>query len=208
MCNTPFYYWDEVDEEHITLYLAEQANILQYNNPDYNRDDVKAVIEQRLIHWKGNNVVREHCNGSDLLETALNWYYNQERDIYPLMDLRKTWYSDAIEELKGMEKSKAKAKARHNRAAQEYRQEIDESSRNYQYENFNVLPTIKHLDSELAMSRNTIKKHGYGLYVGTVENKKGIIRNARRDNPAATQQEIADLLGLSRDTVNKHWKVA
>ena len=191
----------------ITLYLAEQVEILKFNNGWMTREDIRKVLSSRLIRWKYNwAVLKMYEEVPEIVDDAIVWSLDKLEDVRPIYSRRTTWYSDKIESLKGDEKKKAKAAARAERNAKEYREDIRNSSDRYRMYNYNVLPTIKHLDDDLDFSRTTIKTFGKDYYISTKDNSKARIRMARIAYPDASQSDIATVLGLSRATVNTHWK--
>ncbi len=206
--NYPYLRWEsKINQEAITLYLAEQFKILKLNNPEADSFMLSMVIRQRIINWRGNNLVqRALINNPGLLDTAIWWVEEGERLVEPICEFRKTWYSDEIERLVGVERSKAKAAARSLRDSTEKREEIAESSFDYRIHNYDVLPTIGYLDREIGtMTKNTIIKHGKGLYVGTKLNNFERIKRARIEFPNKGKSDIAELLMISERTVRKYW---
>lgn len=205
--NYPYLNWDkDITTYTVTLYLAEQVKILCHNNPGYLREEIKSVLSSRILNWKHNQLIQKFCKRDEtIIDTALDWYYKDLEYINPEYTMKTTWYGDAIENLPGEERKSAKARARSERNSLEYREGIKESSDAYRFTNFDIKPTIKYLDDDLTMSRTTIKKHGEGLYIGTKMNVGGRVNNARKVYPEYTQGEIAELLELSRMTVNTYW---
>lgn len=199
--------WEkDMDEEIVVDYLAEQVAILGINNTGLEREVFKDVLVSRILKWEGNNRVRVYVGRFDhVIEMALDKYYLTPELVTPEWHFKKMWYAEHIESLKGMEKSEAKAKARAERNAAEYRCEISESSTNYRGRNYDVYPALKHLNDDLTMSRSTIIRHGEGLYVSPAENTAGIMTRIIKDNPYATQWEISMITGKSVSTVERYW---
>lgn len=199
--------------KEILDYLEGQVRIVRFNNPEFDKFQVKTLISERLAKWKGNAILfKDSYYLNELLENVTeNCYNDDEFESKIVMEYTKYWYSDDIESLQGKEdsiskKRKVKQVVRAAAVSENYVKNIRAAADKYSVSNFNVKPTLKILQISMSCSRGTIEKYGKDFYILSGENIMLRVVRARQLYPEYTQQQIADLLEEKKRTIKEYWK--
>lgn len=203
-------------------YLKEQGAILRYNNKEWIQHlDLFRLLDKMKL-WEYNECVLKCTTIEDITDTV-NLIFNLPGDAYLDLiddgekDMKTHWYGDNIERsgLRGSEKTAMKNKLINESKAIAKREMIKDASDEYRDYHYNAFPTVGDLEKKLTdrvtglktMSYPTIKKHGEGYYVGTVQNREQLVFGYKLLYPNATQQEVADALRMGRTTITSTlWK--
>jgi hypothetical protein len=172
-------------------------------------EQVGKLFKEWVPYWNGNGEILKEGNIDGFVENACSLIDQYKEDwvmcIYD-MEIRSHWYSLEVElEPDPLVRSKMKQELLSGHTASGIVQSIQETSEDYQIQNWGVLPTIPDITELTELCYNTIKKYGEGNYTSKAGNTRGRISGIKSDLPEVTEKEIAERLQMSLRTVRKYY---